>query len=95
LLKAFKDECRGECDNCPHFKKDDGEYKCRLIADFPPVTPKEKTGEWKIYRVVDFGDFKGIEKYKCSECGEKVGVFKSNFCPNCGAKMVEPQESEG
>jgi hypothetical protein len=44
LLKAFKDECRGECDNCPNFRKVDREYKCRLIADFPPVTPKEKTG---------------------------------------------------
>lgn len=43
LLKAFKDECRGECDSCPHFRKDDGEYKCRLIADFPSVTPKKKT----------------------------------------------------
>lgn len=43
LLKAFKDECRGECDNCHHFRKDDGEYKCRLIADFPSVTPKKKT----------------------------------------------------
>jgi len=35
---------------------------------------------------------------KCSECGHILSFMnyypKSNFCPNCGAKMVEPQESE-
>ena len=59
-----------------------------VLYDLPPVTPKEKTGRWEVYEVVDFGDFKGTEKYKCSKCGEKVGVFKSNFCPNCGKRMV-------
>lgn len=58
------------------------------IKALPPVTPKEKTGRWEVYEVVDFGEWKGTEKYKCSECGEEVGVFKSNFCPNCGARMV-------
>ena len=39
--------------------------------------------------------------YYCSECQKKVAkegwgdtVKKIKFCPNCGAKMVEPQESE-
>lgn len=58
------------------------------VKTLPSVTPKEKTGKWEVYEVVDFGDFKGTEKYKCSKCGEKVGVFKSNFCPNCGKRMV-------
>ena len=36
---------------------------------------------------------------KCSECGYQIAFLeyaerKYNFCPNCGAKMVEPQESE-
>ena len=36
----------------------------------------------------------------CSECGrwltasDEYSCF-GKFCPNCGAKMVEPQESEG
>ena len=35
--------------------------------------------------------------WTCSECGQRFyqGYGNENFCPNCGAKMVEPQESEG
>lgn len=30
----------------------------------------------------------------CSECGQKIttGYFKFNYCPNCGAEMVEDKE---
>jgi hypothetical protein len=31
---------------------------------------------------------------ECSECGFSCGAFTFNYCPNCGAGMVEPQESE-
>ena len=31
--------------------------------------------------------------YKCDKCG-RIERRTSKFCPNCGAKMVEPQESE-
>ena len=36
----------------------------------------------------------GIEHYRCTECGEYIeGVWLSNFyynyCPNCGAKMLD------
>ena len=42
------------------------------------------------------------EDYECDRCGYMVSTFTANikpsdeykFCPNCGAKMVEPQESE-
>ena len=40
-------------------------------------------------------DINGIYA-ECSNCNEEIyitGDFK--FCPNCGAKMIEPQESEG
>ena len=31
--------------------------------------------------------------YKCSNCNAEL--FSAwNYCPNCGAKMIEPQESE-
>ena len=29
----------------------------------------------------------------CSECNQETHI-EHKFCPNCGAKMVEPQESE-
>lgn len=52
----------------------------------PSVNPQEsKTGHWIL----------GV----CDECGYDWGkdapiASVPNFCPNCGARMVEPQESE-
>ena len=45
-----------------------------------------KTGHW-------IEDENEMEVW-CSECGEENDDC-SKYCPNCGAKMVEPQESEG
>ena len=62
------------------------------LAQLPSVTPQEtRKGHW-ISR-----ETKGVRyafwcRYKCSLCGELSD--HTNFCPNCGAKMVEPQESE-
>lgn len=30
----------------------------------------------------------------CSVCNAHMGLSSFKFCPNCGAKMVEPHESE-
>lgn len=55
------------------------------IEEMPSVTPQEpKTGHW-IYKTME-GQF-------CSICNEQ-SVWKFNYCPNCGCRMVEPQESE-
>lgn len=63
------------------------------VKQLPPVTQEPKIGHWIVYAELT-GEWEGTKKYACDKCGEKVGVFKSNYCPNCGAKMVEPQESE-
>ena len=54
-------------------------------------------GKW----VEHVDDRWGASHYFCSECGEKPLKEErtnrrclSNFCPNCGARMEEPQESE-
>ena len=59
-------------------------------GDLPSVNPQEpKTGHWiKISPA-------GI--YECSECGQNVmtsDICAYKFCHGCGAKMVEPQETE-
>ncbi len=62
------------------------------ILAMPSVTPQEpKTGHWK-WQTEDI--------YRCSECNEDIhvkevlNVPQYEWCPMCGAKMVEPQESE-
>ena len=71
------------------------------IEDLPPVTPKEKTGHWE-YVQYDYNP--NIGNWHCSECRNIVvmcvnkkemgGIPLYKYCPNCGAKMIEPQESE-
>lgn len=48
-----------------------------------------KTGHW----IEEFNDIEGEVRFTCSCCG-KYQLFGTDFCYNCGAKMVEPQESE-
>lgn len=66
------------------------------VSDLPPVTSQPKTGHWI--------DRFPAKECKCSVCDflicisngsyiDMVGQMK--YCPNCGAKMVESQESEG
>ena len=59
-----------------------------LIDDIKqlPSVSQPKTGHWE-----DGSPISWI----CSECGYQVRIYNNtNFCPNCGAKMFEPQESE-
>lgn len=63
--------------------------------------PQPKIGWWKAYTHSayhgnDENDepiWREVVVYHCSECNRRT-VIKENYCPNCGAKMVEPQESE-
>ena len=57
------------------------------VENMPSVIPTRGTGKWVVYETVDYGEWKGTKKYACDKCGEKVGVFKSNYCPHCGRKM--------
>ena len=72
-----------------------------FIRGLPPVNPQLKTGHWIL------NDNQGVQAvghltYHCSECGREIcskyhGKFsllkEYPYC-HCGAKMVEPQESE-
>lgn len=69
--------------------------------DLPPVTPKEKTGRWISFGVQGEIDGQIVRAFTCSKCGA-ISIFRvsnrnivnGDLCPNCGAKMIEPQESE-
>lgn len=62
----------------------------KMLVNLPPVQQKPKTGHWIII------DDCELFMAKCSECGEIVDsrmISKYPYC-HCGAKMIEPQESE-
>lgn len=69
------------------------EWQFKNLVMLPSVNPQPKTGHW---RAVYQGD--EIINYRCSECefGNTFGKrpYRMYYCPNCGAKMIEPQESE-
>ena len=57
---------------------------------------ERQTGEW-----IEKDGYDGDVYYDCSVCGESWTTIEGTpwdngmkFCPNCGAKMVEPKESE-
>ena len=54
------------------------------------IKQQKKTGHWKYVQNDNNPD---IGKLYCSECN-RIASFEYNYCPNCGARMVEPQESK-
>ena len=64
------------------------------VKSLPSVTPSRRKGHWNEY----YTSQKGNDVFNCKECGHTFIVMQGqddmNFCPNCGAEMVEPQESE-
>lgn len=53
------------------------------IAELPPVTPKQRTGEY--VHVSGYSD-----QYKCTACGiDIVPMRVVKFCPECGAKILK------
>jgi len=94
------DDCisRQEAINCVTLN----EFRYKIVEDMktlPSVTPKEKTGHWKPIEYDGYADGYPVwDVWECSECGLEHNGDKESltaFCPDCGIKMIEPQESEG
>lgn len=76
----------------------------KILYELPSAQPERKTGRW-IYeerkRLVDETDdgpvYRTEKWWSCSECGYTKGYQiskpSSNYCENCGAKMLK--EGEG
>ena len=63
---------------------------CKAIIDeLPPVT--QKSGKWIMTGEVDV--YYDLPSYECSKCGH-TSLENGDYCPNCGCRMVEPQESD-
>ena len=69
-----------------------------IVAKMPAVNPT-KTGHWIEHPEIETSTPEYLMFYECSECGDKQcfcksDIHKKHFCNNCGARMVESQESE-
>ena len=63
------------------------ETQARVKA-LPPVTPQPKIGHWIVtgdYLTTAYGS---VDYVKCSCCKED-SLEEGDFCPNCGAKMIQ------
>lgn len=72
-------------------------YKGKTLREWVDIiAQKEKTGAWVPT------DEEPHEDYECNKCGYAISTFTANiephteykYCPNCGARMFEPQESK-
>ena len=68
-------------------------YVKALNMAIKALEQEPKTGHW-IEHPHEAGPCWEYSRYECSECHEWA-EDDSDYCPDCGAKMVEPQESEG
>lgn len=65
-----------------------GEYE-KIIKPWREAEPV-KHGRW-IYDDEAYPGGNPYGHYECDQCGESV-PHKTNYCPNCGAKMDEVEE---
>lgn len=77
-----------------HFTPNIIKQECAdLLTDLTSIQPIRPRGHW-IKTQVKQGGISEIW-YNCSECGWRNALYlPRSFCPNCGCRMVEPQESE-
>lgn len=94
ILKAFSDYVAGG------MSMNDFDALWDIVAKMPPVK-ESKTGhwEWTRYRSIDktgesYDDGIGFRCSNCANVFKVTSLARYHYCPNCGCKMVDPQESE-
>ena len=65
--------------------------KHRTHNEIKHYTGQDEMGETHTISVLE--RYEADEPY-CSECGKRAGDTSQNYCCACGAKMIDPQESE-
>lgn len=65
-----------------------------LIEMINAPTVEPKTGHWIMTHDYFTGAYESIDYVKCSCCGED-SLEMGDYCPNCGAKMVETYGEDG
>ena len=104
-IKVFLDRGWITLEGGTYFDGDKWREAIMVISDYfrkeyKALEQEPKTGHWIEHPEIETSTPEYLMFYKCSECGDKQCFCKSDFhkkhfCNNCGARMVEPQESEG
>ena len=66
------------------------EYHTALDIAIKALEQEPKTGHWIKIKPYPLQ----MHDYECSECLHETDDPTENYCSECGAKMIEPQESE-
>lgn len=102
ILEALEQEPCGDCVSREAVIEILENYGCtnkegllfKDIRALPPVHPTREHGEW----ITEWNEHEREYFDKCSVCGRTVirGVLTKiyAYCPRCGARMIEPLESE-
>ena len=94
-----REEALAQLRNGPGINEDvSEEYNEAVDMAIEALEQEPKTGHWVKYCRPRCGE----QHYKCANCEEyfNFGLYSDyykrafKYCPNCGVKMVEPQESE-
>lgn len=82
LIKTMRTETSGPCPDTPY--KD--EVYVALEMAIEALKQQEKIGKWEITTTTFCG--RTFEVIECSCCKQKQDWYaKTDYCPNCGAKM--------
>lgn len=89
VIDAIDDDNRNGHYSC-FATNNDAECFKQIIRDLPSVTPQTKMGHWIDIMVGD------MPAQGCDRCNTFYPLAYTGgghkFCPNCGTRMVEPQE---
>ena len=69
-----------------YIRREDAIYQLKKIIPSADVVER-KVGKWTEDSISSPIDKWVIYGFKCSECNQ-ISSYNSNFCPNCGARMV-------
>jgi len=67
------------------------ELLTECYKDLPSVKQEPKTGHWIMTSDYLTTAYSSIDYVKCSCCNE-YSLEEGDYCPNCGAKMVESED---
>ena len=92
VLDKIKEVCFSKKQEWVDFRVSQGsngqrDFIIKFIEDLPSVQPEPKTGHW-----IWCGG-----SHKCSNCEEYTCFSHKKpprYCPNCGARMVESEDTE-